>query len=676
MKTRIIITALAAATAITACSTQDNTGVGNYQQRMETSTAPGHNFYQYACGKWIAQLPEKPEYSRYNQFDILQEDIVVKVNQLIEDAARGNSPEGSIERKISDYYNLYMDSTRRNAEGAAPLSPYLQMVDQISDRKSATETSARLTSLGISSLFMSIGVDADVKDAQNNIVSLYQGGLQLGNRDYYTNNDSATIKIREAYSQYIINLFVLAGQTQEEAEVHAANVVYIENKIADKNSTKTELRNAEANYHKTRFDSLAILYPGIDWNLYFGTIGYPKIEFVDVSQPAAIKNVAQILGGDDLAKIKSYMKFKIIATGAGTLSDKFVAEDFRMQQALYGTKADKNRNQKAIDEINSKFSMAVGKLYVEKYFPEEAKQKMLNMVASLQDELRVMISELKWMSDQTKEKAIEKLNTFYVKVGYPNKWRDYSTLNIDPKVSLFENNRNVARFMLEYKLAKVNKPIDRDEWGMSPQTINAYYNPTTNEITFPAAILQPPFFDPNGDIACNYGGIGCVIGHEMTHGFDDEGCQFDKNGNLKNWWTEDDKKEFDRRALVLEEYFNKQEVLPGEFANGKLTLGENIADNGGIKISFRALQKQLNGSTEKDASGFTPQQRFFLNYAFIWAGKITEQDMRSRIKNDPHSAMKHRVNCQLPHQQGWYDAFGIQEDSPMYIKPEERVDIW
>lgn len=675
MKTKLYITALAAA-ALSACSQQGNTQAGYCTDRMNPQMDPGTNFYEYACGKWISQLPEKPEYSRYNQFDIMREDIVQKINQLIEEAAKSNSAEGTIERKISDYYNTYMDSTRRNAEGADPIKPYLDMVEKAADRRAITETAARLTSIGISSLFMSIGVDADVKDAQNNIVSIYQGGLQLNNKDYYINTDSATLKIRAEYINYINKMFQLAGFSEQEAKANTSNVIYLEDKIAQKNSSKTELRDAENNYHKTRFDSLAILYPGIDWKLYFSTIGYPEIEYVDVSQPEAMKNVAWIIGNEDISKIKSYIKYKIIATGATSLSDEFIAEDFKLQQALYGTKADKKRNQKAIDEINSKFSMAVGKLYVAKYFPEESKQAMLEMVHNLQSELRTMIEELTWMSAETKAKAIDKLNSFYVKIGYPNKWRDYSSLAIDPKASLFENNRNIARYMLEYKLSKVNKPVDRDEWGMSPQTINAYYNPSTNEITFPAAILQPPFFDAKGDIACNYGGIGCVIGHEMTHGFDDVGCKFDKNGNLENWWTEADKNEFDKRALVLEEYFNRQEVLPGEFANGKLTLGENIADNGGIKVSYRALQKVLNGNADKDASGFTPQQRFFLNYAYIWGGKITEKDMRNRIKNDPHSSMEHRVNCQVPHQQAWYDAFGITPESPMYIAPEQRADIW
>lgn len=676
MRTKNIIPILFAAMSIAACSPSNQTGKGYDSARIDTSTAPGSDFYGYACGKWIANLPEKPEYARYNQFDVLQEIVDAQIKDIIETAAASNAKPGSIERKISDYYTLYMDTTRRNSEGAEPLMPYLKMVDDAADRKAIADVAATLYASGITNLFMNIVVDADSKDASNTMVAIYQGGLSLGNKDYYINNDQSTLEIRNAYTNYIKNLFMLCGYSDKEASANAANVLAIEYSIAARNSSKTELRDNEANYHKTRFDSLAIVCPGIDWKNYFGTIGYPDIKYVNVCQPAAAGNVARILAHEDISKIRSYMKFKIMATGAASLSSDFVMEDFKMRKAINGIKADKSLQQKAIDEINGKFSWAVGKLYTEKYFPEESKQAVLLLVQNLQNELRTMIEELQWMSEATKQQAIEKLGTFYVKIGYPNEWRDYTNLVIDPEVSLFDNNRNVSRHMLQYKLSKVNKPVDRDEWGMSPQTINAYYNPSTNEITFPAAILQAPFFDAKADIACNYGGIGCVIGHEMTHGFDDQGCEFDKHGNLNNWWTASDKEEFTKRATVLEEYFSRQEVLPGEFANGKLTLGENIADNGGIKIAFRAMQKQLKGNHKKGADGFTPEQRFYMNYAFIWAGKINNEELRNRIKNDPHSAMRHRVNCQLPHQQGWYDAFGIKDDSPMYIKPEERVDIW
>nr|MCR5454397.1 M13 family metallopeptidase [Bacteroidales bacterium] len=639
-------------------------------------TKPGDDFYQYASGRWISQLPEKPEYSRYNQFDILGEINEERTLDIITHASNGNPAPGSIEQKISDYYTLCMDSARLNQEGAAPVKKLLDLISNSKNRKQFVELCAALKKKGINGLFVASWLQGDITNATDNIVTLYQGGISL-KRDYYLNDDTATTKILNSYKEYVHNLFSLAGFGNKEADSKTNAVIEIETKIANGNYDKNKLREPKDNYHKTPVQDLKKQFPEVDWLKYFAVQGIEGFQYLNVAQPEAIANVSHIIAHDDMDDLKSYAQFKVLNTSAPYLSDDFVNEIFALNKAMYGVKSDKPRWQKAVTEVNSSLGMAVGKLYVNKYFPESSKQIVLDMMFKIQDALRSRIQQLEWMSAATKEKAIDKLNSFYIMVGYPNEWQDYSALTIDKNKSLIDNYLAICEYEANREIdSKLNKPVNSNEWLMTPQTINAYYNPKTNGITIPAAILQPPFFDPKADDATNYGGIGCVIGHEMTHGFDDQGRKYDKHGTLVNWWTDSDNQEFEERAKVMEQFFSNLDALPGEKADGKYTLGENIADHGGIKVSFLALQNAMKKKPLPIKDGFTPEQRFFLSYGFIWAGKITDENMRNRIKTDTHSPMHLRVNGQLPHIQSWYDAFHIQKGDKMYLPESERVDIW
>ena len=672
---KILYIFLAAATGIAGgagCNSNPESAAQN--DRMDLTTKPGDNFYQYASGNWIANLPEKPQFSRYNQFDILGEVNDARILDIITNASKGNPAPGSIEQKIRDYYALCMDSVRLNQEGASPAKQMLDDIQKTGSRALLVKQCGHLQRKGIGGLFVSSWLTGDIMNATENIVTLYQGGTSL-NRDYYLNDDTASLKIRNAYSQYVQNIFRLAGY--DDADAKAKAVISIETQIAQGNYDKTKLREPQENYHKTSVQDLKKQFPKVDWLQFFAVQGIQGFQYLNVAQPEAIANVSNIIANYNLDDLKSYIQFKVLNTSAPLLSDDFLNEIFALNKVLKGVKSDKPRWQKAVNKVNDDLGMAVGKLYVQKYFPESSKKTVLDMVHNIQDALRSRIEQLSWMSDETKAKAKEKLNNFYIKIGYPNEWQDYSALTIDPKKTLLDNYMAISEYTSAREVAnKLNKPVDPTEWHMTPQTANAYYSTTTNEITFPAAILQPPFFDPNADYATNYGGIGCVIGHEMTHGFDDQGRKYDKNGNFIDWWTESDNKEFEKRAKVMEAFFGKLEVIPGDTVNGKLTLGENIADHGGIRVSYLAFQNATKNNPLPTKDGFTPEQRFFISYGFIWAGRITDEDSRNRIKTDPHSPMNLRVNGQLPHQQSWYDAFDVKPGDKLYLPENERADIW
>ena len=645
--------------------------------RMDLSIKPGDDFYNYASGKWIANLPEKPEYSRYNQFDILGEINEERIKGIIADIVKKQPENGTIEQKICDFHALYLDSARLNTEGAQPIQQMLRDIENIKDKKAYFEHCALLQQEGVSGLYVTTGLLADIMKSTENIVMLYQGGLTLSSREYYLEDKESSVKIRNAYADYIRNIFRLAGYDDAQAESRAKAVLDIETQIARENYSNNKLRDDMANYHKISANELKTQYPGVDWLRFYALQGMTGFEYINVAQPEAIQNVTNIISTAKLDDLKSYMLFKVINTAANFLSDDFIAEGFKLSQAITDVKVDRPRWQKAVAEVNSDFGMAVGKYYVEKYFPASSKQAALNLVLNIQSALRDRINNLKWMSPETKAQAIEKLEKFHIKIGYPEEWQDYSPLTIDKSKSLWDNYQAICRYKFKRSIdRKLNKPVDPNEWHMTPQTINAYYNPTTNEITFPAAILQPPFFDPDGDPAANYGGIGCVIGHEMTHGFDDQGRKYDKNGNYNDWWTEADSQEFEKRANVMKTYFGQLDALPGEKVNGEFTLGENIADHGGIRLSFDAFQKFMQKNPLQTINGFTPEQRFYINYGFIWAGRITDKNVRNRIKSDPHSPMHLRVNGQLPHNQSWYDAFGVKKGDKLYLDESDRADIW
>lgn len=644
---------------------------------MDLTAKPGTDFYQYATGGWQKAHPLTAEYSRYAQFDALAENNRKQLNELIEQMARCKHKQGSLEQKIGTYYRLAMDSVRRNKEDYAPIQSLLNEVQAINSRKGLQYEMARLQSLGISNFFH-FGCDADLKDAKWNLMQINQGGISMGERDYYLEEDEPTQKIREAYRTYVSNLFKMTGFNEADAQRAMEAVLTIETRIAKASYSATQQRDVEGNYHKMSYQALLTDFPGIDWSTHFLLSGIPAFKEISVNQPEPIHEVEKILAECNLDELKAYLYFKVVDDATSALSDRFRQEAFNFyDHTMAGAEQDRPRWKRAVSAVEGALGMALGKLYVEKYFPQSSKERMIELVKNLQVALGQRIDAQKWMSDETKQKAHEKLNSFYVKIGYPDEWMDYTKLNIDESLSYYENRQRAAQFGSAYYIEKhVNKPTDRNEWLMTPQTINAYYNPTTNEICFPAGILQPPFFNAEADDACNYGAIGVVIGHEMTHGFDDQGAQFDKDGNLKNWWTEKDKTNFEKRTKVMCDFFNNIKVLPDLNANGQLTLGENIADHGGLNIAFQALQNQLKQHPLTNKDGFTPEQRFFLSYGLIWANNTREAKLRQLVKSDPHSPARWRVNGALPHIDAWYKAFNITSKDPLFIPKKSRVDVW
>lgn len=676
MNLKHLIPALAfAVTGASAQTTDLKSGLD--RNDMDLSIKPGTNFFDYAGGNWRKSHPIPAEYSRYGSFEVLIENNERQLHDLIEQLAKESHPAGSLEQKIGDLYNLAMDSTRRNREGWTPIKGQLEQVAAVKTLKDLTILSGQLGRYGVESYF-GIGVGSDMKDSKMNIVGIQQGGLSLGNRDYYLENDEATQKIREAYKQYIVKMFRLVGDDEATAQKKMEAVFNIEMRIAKASKSMVELRDPEANYHKMTFNQLLNDYPGIDWSTLLLCSGFPAISYVDMGQPENIREIEKLMADTPIEDQKAYMAFKVIENASGQLSDDFRNATFDFYgRVMSGTTQDRARWKRAIGAVQGVLGEAVGKMYVEKYFPASSKERMIQLVRNLQKSLGERIKEQKWMSKETQEKALEKLNTFYVKIGYPDTWMDYSDLTIDPSKSYFENLCQASAFITDYYIQKdVNKPVDRTRWQMTPQTINAYYNPTTNEICFPAGILQPPFFNPEADDAANYGAIGVVIGHEMTHGFDDQGSQFDKDGNLKNWWTEADRKNFEARTKVMADFVSKIEVLPGLYANGQLTLGENIADHGGLNIAFQAFKEATAANPLPEKDGFTPEQRFFLAYAKVWIDNIRDEEIRNRTKNDPHSLGRWRVNGALPHIDAWYKAFNIGKKDPLYVPAKQRVDVW
>ncbi|MDD6731562.1 MAG: M13 family metallopeptidase, partial [Bacteroidales bacterium] len=578
---------------------------------MDLTVKPGADFYRYATGGWCDVHPLTAEYARYSQFEALNENNHKQLRELIENIASKQHPQGTLEQKIGSLYRLAMDSVRRNQEDYAPIQAMLNEIEAISTKAEISYTTARLFSRGID-CFFGLGCEADKKDAEWNLMQIDQGGISMGERNYYLGDDEPTRHIREAYRLYVRHLFGMTGKSATEAEKSMEAVMNIETRIARASYSATEQRDVEKNYHKMSYRQLLTDFPGIDWSTLFLLNGIPAVEYVTVNQPEPIHEVEKILAECTVEELKAYLYYKTVDDAASSLSDRFRAEAFNFyNHTMSGAEQDRPRWKRAISSVEGALGMAVGKMYVEKYFPESSKKRMEELVKNLQQALRQRIAQQTWMTEETKRQAYEKLDAFYVKIGYPDQWIDYSALNIDETLSYYENLVRATQFMSHYYIDKrVNKRTDRTEWLMKPQTVNAYYNPTTNEICFPAGILQPPFFNAEADDACNYGAIGVVIGHEMTHGFDDQGSQFDKDGNLKNWWTDADKENFKKRTEVMRRFFDHVEVLPGLNANGQLTLGENIADHGGLNIAFQALQNAMKTHPLPSKDGFTPEQRF------------------------------------------------------------------
>ena len=642
---------------------------------LDTTVVRGADFFQYACGGWMKKHPLTDEYSRFGSFDMLAENNREQLKGLITEIAGQENEKGTVAQKIADIYNLAMDSAKLNAEGIEPIKADLERIASVKDKAEIVPMMAELSHIGIRPYF-TFFVDADIMDSKSNLFQLYQGGISLGEKEYYLDTDEATTDIRNKYKEHIVKMFQLAGFDESAARKNMEAVLEIETRIAKASFSAVEQRNPAANYHKMTLDELKKSVPGIDWDAFLSGVGVKGVTELSVSQVEPIKEVEKIINTMPVEKQVAYMQWKLINRAAGYLSDDFVAQNFDFYgKALSGRKENQPRWKRAVGTVNGMLGEAVGQMYVEKYFPAAAKERMVQLVKNLQTALGERIRNLEWMGDSTKTKAIEKLNSFYVKVGYPDKWRDYTALDVE-KDSYWANVKRATKFELDYELAKAGKPVDRDEWGMTPQTVNAYYNPTTNAICFPAGILQYPFFDMNADDAFNYGAIGVVIGHEMTHGFDDQGRQFDKDGNLKDWWTPEDAERFNTRAQVMVNFFDSIQVLPGLHANGSLTLGENIADHGGLQVSFQAFKNATKDAPLGVVDGFTPEQRFFLSYAGVWAGNVRDEQIRLQTKSDPHSLGRWRVNGALPQIGAWYEAFNITENDSMYLAPEKRVSIW
>ena len=678
MRTKFYLPFIALALIATSCNSKKEATKesGIRLANLDQTINPRNDFYQYACGGWMKANPLTDEYSSFGSFDQLAENNRTQIKGLIEELAKQQSQPGSITQKIGDLYNIAMDSAKLNADGVAPIKEYLDKLAAIKDRNGLSQEIATMHRDGFGPFF-GLYVGADDMNSSMNMAQLYQGGLSLGEREYYLDGDDHTKEIRTKFEEHVDKMFQLAGFTAEEAQKAAKNVMKVETRLAEASKSAVELRDPYANYNKITVAQLKKEVPSIDWDAYFTTIGLKDLQDVNVGQMDEIKTVADLLKKEDLDVLKAYLQWNVINTASSYLSDNFVAQNFDFYgRTLSGTKEMQPRWKRAVSAVNGVLGEAVGQMYTEKYFPAAAKERMIKLVGNLQKALGERIQGLEWMSEETKAKALEKLAAFHVKVGYPDKWRDYSNLEIKND-SYWANIIRSNHFDHDKMIAKAGKPVDKDEWLMTPQTVNAYYNPTTNEICFPAAILQYPFFDMNADDACNYGAIGVVIGHEMTHGFDDQGRQYDKDGNLKDWWTPEDAKNFKERAQVLVDYFGNIEVLPGLKANGELTLGENIADHGGLQVSFLALQKAMaENPLGKDEHGFTPEQRFFLSYANVWADNTRDEQIRLQTKSDPHSLGRWRVNAALPHISMWYDAFGVKEGDALYLPVEKRASIW
>ena len=646
---------------------------------FDASVKPGNDFYEYACGGWMKKHPLPAAYSRYGSFDKLQEDNDKRINAILSELQQNTYEQGTTEQKLSDLYKLAMDIDRRNQEGVNPVMPLIKRLEAAKSNKQLQDILLELTPYGTQEFFYA-GFGADDKNATENILNIYQSGLSLGQKEYYLDTDKATVTIREAFKAHIVKMFQLFGFSKGAATKKMQNVMKVETELAKVSRSRTELRNPEANYNKMTLKEFQTRYPNLPLEQLMKAQGIDSkyVQDMVVGQPDFLDGANKLVGSIKPAEFRDVIEWGIVSYAANYLSDATAAESFDFHgRVLSGRQEDHPLWKRSTAQVEGVMGEALGKIYAEKFFPESSKQRMLTLVKNLQIALGERIAAQDWMDDSTKVNALLKLNTFYVKVGYPDKWTDLTALQIDPKKSYYENVRECRRFWKKWNNDhRVGKPVDRDDWHMTPQTVNAYYNPTTNEICFPAGILQRPFFDPEADDAFNYGAIGVVIGHEMTHGFDDQGRRFDKDGNMKDWWTEADGKNFTQRTDKYADFFSAINVLPDLKANGRLTLGENLADHGGLQVAFAAYQNATKRQKLDVVDGLTADQRFFLAYAGVWANNITEAEIRKRTKSDPHALGRWRVNGALAHINAWYEAFGVKEGDKMFIPESERLQLW
>ena len=646
---------------------------------LDKSVRPADDFYEYACGGWMKANPLPAAYSRYGSFDRLAEDNNKRINGILKELQENTYPAGTVEQKLSDLYKLAMDSARREKDGLAPVMPLIKRMEAAKTKEQLFAIQLEMMPYGNSELFGAY-IGADEKNATQNILNFYQGGLTLGQKDYYLENDEATVKIREAYKKHIVRMFQLFGFKKGVAEKKMKNILKVETALAKASKSRTELRDPIANYNKMTLKELDAMCPHLQIERQMNAKGIKSqyIQEVVVGQVEFMKAADKMFEHDDAAEYRDVMEWGQIDGSTGYLNDEVRAANFDFYGKVFsGRKEDHPLWRRATSQVQGVMGEALGRIYVKKYFPASSKERMKTLVENLRIALGERIAAQDWMDDSTKVNALLKLNTFYVKIGYPDRWTDLSDLKIDAKKSYYENMKECSRFWNAWRIDHTaGKPVDRDDWHMTPQTVNAYYNPTTNEICFPAGILQVPFFDPTADDAFNYGAIGVVIGHEMTHGFDDQGRQYDKDGNMHDWWKDEDAKNFTERTDKYADFFSKIKVLPDLNANGRLTLGENLADHGGLQVAYTAFLNATKRNPLPVIDGLTPAQRFFVAYAGVWAGNITEAEIRNRTKSDPHSLGRWRVNGALPHIDAWYEAFGVKEGDKMYLPKSERLPLW
>jgi len=677
LKTMILTMALAAITMNGSADEPLKSGINPAD--MNTSVKAGDDFYEYACGGWMKANPLPAAYSRFGSFDRLGEDNNKRINDILKELQSNTYPQGTVEQKLSDYYKLAMDSARREKEGIQPVMPLIKKLEAAKTVKQLFDVQLEMAKFGDSE-FYSAGMGADEKNATQNILNVSQGGLTLGQKDYYLETDEATTKIREAYKQHIVRMFQLFGFSKGQATKKMQNVWKLELALAKVSKSRTELRDPQANYNKMTLKDFTAKYPNLKLEQVMNAQGLQSkyMQELVVGQPTFMAGANTLLAKMKPAEYRDYMEWGVIVSAANYLNDDVRKANFDFfGKTMTGRKEEHPLWRRATSQVQSAMGQALGRIYVDKYFPAAAKARMLKLVKNLQIALGERIAAQDWMDDSTKVNALLKLNSFYVKVGYPDKWIDFTKLVVDAKKSYYENHINNLTFWNEYYIDHTaGKPVDIEDWYMTPQTVNAYYNPTTNEICFPAGILQVPFFDMTADDAFNYGAIGVVIGHEMTHGFDDQGRQFDKDGNMHDWWKATDGKNFTERTDKYADFFSAIDVLPDLKANGRLTLGENLADHGGLMVAYAAFKNATKNQTLPVIDGLTPDQRFFLAYAGVWAGNITEAEIRNRTKSDPHALGRWRVNGALPHIDAWYEAFGIKEGDKMYIPKEKRLQLW
>ena len=680
---KTLLTIATMALIATGCQHKKELTSGIDLNNLDTTVRAQDDFYRYACGGWMDSHPLDAEHSRYGSFDFLAEENQKQLKGIIDSVSGMKNTKGSVADKIATLYNIGMDSARLQEQGAAPLQPFLEEINGLKTRADIKAQILRMHKRGNYVLFGVFG-EADKDDATKCIAWAYQSGLGLGDRDYYLTNEGNNVAIREGYIKLMTTEFELAGYDKLSgmpADQLARTVMQVETRLAKAQNTRLENRDPFSTFNRKTLEEAFAVAPNIDWKNYFETMGILNgLETFNIAQPKYFYEVSEVLATESVDNLKAYFAWHQINDAASYLSDDFVNASFEFYgKLLSGREVNRPRWKRVTSTVDGAMGEALGQLYVERYFPAEAKARMETLVSNLMTALGQRIDMATWMSDTTKTRAHEKLSTILVKIGYPNKWRDYSGLEIKDD-SYYANVVRSNEFDVAYMLSKINKPVDRDEWQMTPQTVNAYYNPTTNEICFPAAILQPPFFNMNADEAANYGAIGVVIGHELTHGFDDQGRNYDKNGNLSDWWTASDAENFKNNAQVIVDAFSAVKVLddPETYANGQLTLGENIADNGGLHISYLAMQnaKSQGQLHAGDMDGFTPEQRFFLAYAAVWASNIRPEAILQLTQMDVHALAKNRVNVTLPHITEFSDAFGVKEGDAMYLAPEKRALLW